>query len=101
MGLYVSLPAPEMPAHQLSWGVQIVGVSLSPRTFHDPDSDTISGAQAAMLKAKGIKAGISSGLDEHLVESWLFDEFAINVDDVEDLTVGQLKFVLEEMGWES
>lgn len=77
-----------------------MGVSLSPRTFHDPDKDTISGAQAALLKAKGIEAGISSGLDEHWIESWLFNEFGINVDDVEDLTVAQFRFVLEEMGWD-
>lgn len=53
------------------------------------------------MKAKGIEAGISSGLDEHWIEGWLFDEFGINVDDVEDLTVGQFKTVIREMGWDT
>lgn len=78
-----------------------MGVSLRPATFRNPEDDTITGAQAAMLKAKGIGEGISSGLDEHWIEAWLWSEFQINVDDVEELTVGQFKFVLEVMEWES
>ncbi len=78
-----------------------MGVSLRPDTFRNPGNDTISGAQAAMLKARGIEAGISSGLDEHWIEDWLWSEFQISVDDVEDLTVAQFQSVLEEMGWES
>ncbi len=78
-----------------------MAVSLNPDAFHNPDEDPITPAQAAFLKAKGIEAGISSGLDEHWIETWLWDEFRINVDDVEDLTRGQFREVLEEMGWES
>ena len=70
-----------------------MAVSLNPSTFHHPGDDTITGAQAAMLKAKGIEAGISSGLDEHWIETWLWTEHGINVDDVEDLT----RFVYAEV----
>lgn len=77
-----------------------MAVSLNPSTFHHPGDDTITAAQAALLKAKGIEEGISSGLDEHWIESWLYAEFNINVDDVEDLTVDQFKGVLEAMEWD-
>ena len=76
-----------------------MAVSLCPDTFHHPDDDTISGAQAALLKAKGIEEGISSGLDEHWIENWLYNEWGINVDDGEDLTVGQFRMVMEGMEW--
>lgn len=78
-----------------------MAVSLNPATFHHPGDETITGAQAAMLKAKGIEAGISSGLDEHWIENWLYTEFGINVDDVEDLTVDQFREILEEMDWDT
>ena len=78
-----------------------MGASLDPSTFHDPRQDTITAAQAAMLKAKGIEAGISSGLDEHWIENWLFCEWGINVDNLEELTVAEFKLVLEEMGWDT
>jgi hypothetical protein len=77
-----------------------MGASLDPSTFNDPRQDTITAAQAAMLKAKGIVAGISSGLDEHWIEDWLFAEWGINVDNLEELTVGQFRAVLEGMGWD-
>ena len=77
-----------------------MAVSLCPDTFHTHDKDTISGAQAAFLKARGIAEGISSGRDEHWIEDWLFNEWGINVDDVEDLTVGQFKEVVEGMEWD-
>jgi len=78
-----------------------MGASLNPDAFHDSDEDPISPAQAALLKAKGIAAGISDGIDQHWIEAWLWEEFGINVDDVEDLTRGQFNTVLEEMGWET
>lgn len=80
--------------------------SLNPDTFHHPapvaaGSDTISAAQAAYLKAKGIGAGISTGLDEHWIENWLYEEHNILVGDVEDLTRDQFQGVLEDMGWDT
>ena len=65
-----------------------------------------AGVVAAMqhlddLKAKGIEAGVSSGYDEHWIEDWLFGEWGFNVGDVEDLTRGQFKRVLEDMGWDN
>jgi hypothetical protein len=53
-----------------------------------------------MLKAKGIEAGISTGFDEHWIENWLYDEHHITVGDVEDLTRGEFRRVLEDMGWD-
>ncbi len=78
-----------------------MAVSFSPDTFHNPSRDTITPAQAALLKAKGIEEGISEGYDEHWIEAWLFDEFAFNVEDVEDLTREQFEEVLEAMGWDN
>lgn len=77
-----------------------MGVSLRPRNFHDPGNDPITSAQAALLKAKGIEAGISDGYDEHWIEDWLWSDYGIAVDDVEDLTRAQFQRVLEEMGWD-
>lgn len=78
-----------------------MAVSFSPDTFHDPDDDSITEAQAAYLKAKGIKEGISDGIDEHWIEAWLWSEHGIDVDDVEDLTRGEFQEVLEVMGWDN
>jgi hypothetical protein len=77
--------------------------SLNPDTFRRPaaGSDLISASQAAYLKAKGIEEGISTGLDEHWIENWLYDEHHIVVGDVEDLTRAEFRWVLEEMGWDS
>lgn len=83
---------------------ELVMPSLNPDHFHHPtpaaDSDLISAAQAALLKAKGIEAGISTGFDEHWIENWLYDEHHITVGDVEDLTRGEFRRVLEDMGWD-
>ena len=76
-------------------------VSFAPDSFrHRNPTSTITGSQAALLKAKGIEEGISEGHDEHWIEAWLWSEFGIDVDDVEDLTVSQFELVLEEMGWD-
>jgi hypothetical protein len=82
-----------------------MAVSMRPSSFQpggpgrNTDSDPISSAQAAYLKAKGIEEGISDGFDEHWIENWLFDEWGFSVGDVEDLTRGQFREVLEDMGW--
>jgi hypothetical protein len=79
--------------------------SLNPDTFRHPiptsGDDTISAAQASYLKAKGIEEGISTGLDEHWIENWLYEEHNILVGDVEDLTRDQFQRVLEDMGWDT
>lgn len=79
--------------------------SFNPSTFHHyippAGSDLISAAQAAYLKAKGIEANISSGLDEHWIENWLYEEHHILVGDVEDLTRDQFQRVLDDMGWDT
>jgi hypothetical protein len=67
---------------------------------HEPESHTVTAAQAAFLKIKVLEEGVSSGLDEHWIESWLFEEFQINVNNVEELTTDQFRLVVEEMGWD-
>jgi len=77
-------------------------VSFSPREFYRHKAGaTITQAQANLLKARGIEAGISDGHDEHWIEEWLYASFGIRVDDVEQLTVEQFEMVLEEMGWDN
>jgi hypothetical protein len=85
---------------------EVLMPSLNPDTFHHPapppeGSDLISAAQAAYLKAKGIEEGISTGFDEHWIENWLYEEHAISVGDVEDLTRGEFRRVMEDMGWDT
>jgi hypothetical protein len=76
-------------------------VSFAPDSFqHRSPRSTITQAQANLLKARGIEEGISDGHDEHWIEEWLLDEFGIDVENVEDLTVEEFELVLEEMGWD-
>ena len=60
---------------------------------------TISRSQRAYLIARCIEEGISDGLDERLIETWIFESFSWDVEDVGNLTREQYLEILEEKGW--